>query len=146
MIAQYSLDSGSRCDCGHRIHADKEGDSYLLEHHVAALFGIYLVWVPEQATVIAQHVGIGRGTDLVLYIWILISFFSLVVVYLKMNNQFEAITSLARELALTRAEHQYPSDEKIAPNGDKGSPKKKESPRTDIKCVVCKTTGVSFLI
>jgi hypothetical protein len=47
---------------------------------------------------------------------------------LKMNNQFEAITSLARELALTRAEHQYPSDEKIGLSGRKDSSKKRKPP------------------
>lgn len=131
MIAQFSLTAGLAAIAAIAFMQMKKATLICTSILVAALFGIYLVWVPEQATVIAQHVGIGRGTDLVLYIWILISFFSLVVVYLKMNNQFEAITSLARELALTRAENQYPSDAKIAPNEDKGSPKKKKTvPRT----------------
>jgi hypothetical protein len=128
MIAQYSLTVGLAAIAALAFMQIKKATLICTSILVAALFGIYLVWVPEQATIIAQHVGIGRGTDLVLYIWILISFFSLVVVYLKMNNQFEAITSLARELALTRAEHQYPSDEKIGLSGRKDSSKKRKPP------------------
>jgi small membrane protein len=125
MIAQYSLTAGLAAIAAIAFMQIKKAILICSSIMIAALFGIYLVWVPEQATVIAQHVGIGRGTDLVLYIWILISFFSLVVVYLKMNNQFEAITSLARALALIRAEHQHPSDEKSGPTVRKTSPKKK---------------------
>lgn len=127
MIAQYSLTVGLAAIAAIAFMQIKKAAFICTSILIAAAFGIYLVWVPDQATAIAQHVGIGRGTDLVLYIWILISFFSLVIVYLKMHNQFEAITSLARALALTRAEHQYPSDEKIAPTVRKASPKKKKT-------------------
>ena len=34
----------------------------------AALFGGYLVWIPQHATLIAHLTGVGRGTDLVLYV------------------------------------------------------------------------------
>ena len=145
MIAQYSLTAGLAVIAVIAFMQIKKAILICSSIMIAAVFGIYLVWVPEQATVIAQHVGIGRGTDLVLYIWILISFFSLVVVYLKMNNQFEAITSLARELALTRAEQQYPPDEKIAPNWVRLL-QKKGTPSLEPKmcCSNLKTTGVSF--
>lgn len=75
MIAQYSLTAGLAVIAVIAFMQIKKAIIICSSIMIAAVFGIYLVWVPEQATVIAQHVGIGRGTDLVLYIWILISFF-----------------------------------------------------------------------
>lgn len=65
-----------------------------------ALFGIYLVWMPEEATYIAKFVGVGRGADLIMYIWILISFSVLLLLYLSTRNQLQLITALARNIAL----------------------------------------------
>jgi hypothetical protein len=67
----------------------------------AALFGIYLVWMPDQATLIAHLIGVGRGTDLVLYVWVMISSAVLLILYLKSRAQFEVITALARAIALS---------------------------------------------
>lgn len=36
----------------------------------AALAGLYFVWVQEHATALAALVGIGRGSDLIVYIWV----------------------------------------------------------------------------
>jgi hypothetical protein len=36
----------------------------------AALAGLYFVWVPGHATALATFVGIGRGTDLIVYTWV----------------------------------------------------------------------------
>ena len=38
-----------------------------------ALAGLYFVWVPAHATALAAFAGIGRGVDLILYIWVVIS-------------------------------------------------------------------------
>jgi hypothetical protein len=65
-----------------------------------ALFGIYLVWMPEEATHIARFVGVGRGADLIMYVWILISFSVWLLIYLSMREQLQLITSLARNIAL----------------------------------------------
>jgi hypothetical protein len=69
----------------------------------AALFGGYLVWIPQHATLIAHLIGVGRGTDLVLYVWVLISFAILFVLYLNTREQFQIITVLARTVALAEA-------------------------------------------
>jgi hypothetical protein len=69
----------------------------------AALFGGYLVWTPEDATAIAHLIGIGRGTDLILYVWVLISLTILLVLYLKTREHFQIITVLARTMALAEA-------------------------------------------
>lgn len=64
---------------------------------VIALGGEYLVLLPEHAIAIANFFGIGRGADLISYLWMLLS---LVVV---LNLHLRLRTSDARLVALTRA-------------------------------------------
>jgi hypothetical protein len=70
---------------------------------VAALTGLYFVWMPEHATWLAALVGIGRGVDLILYVWVVISLIVLLNLHLKLRQQTEVITVLARELAIANA-------------------------------------------
>ncbi len=56
---------------------------------LAAVGGLYFVWVPSHATHLAEFVGIGRGVDL--------------IIYLKLRAHMELITVLARELAIANA-------------------------------------------
>jgi small membrane protein len=69
----------------------------------AALFGAYIVWLPDHATYLANLVGIGRGADLVLYVWVLISCAILLLLYLNLRAQLQLITALARKMALADA-------------------------------------------
>jgi hypothetical protein len=64
---------------------------------------LYFVWIPSHATVLAELVGIGRGVDLILYLWVVISLIVLLNLHLKLRAQMETITVLARELALANA-------------------------------------------
>jgi hypothetical protein len=70
---------------------------------LAALTGLYFVWVPAHATSLAALVGIGRGVDLILYVWVVISLIVLLNLHLKLRQQTEVITVLARELAIANA-------------------------------------------
>ena len=70
----------------------------------AALSGAYLVWMPDHATYVANLFGIGRGADLVFYIWVLISSAVLLLLYLNSREQLQLITALARKIALDHAE------------------------------------------
>jgi hypothetical protein len=70
---------------------------------LAALTGLYFVWIPSHATWLAEHVGIGRGVDLILYLWVVISLIVLLNLHLKLRVQNEMITVLARELAIANA-------------------------------------------
>ena len=63
--------------------------------------GVYFVWVPEQTTVIANAVGVGRGADLLLYCWIIISLVLSLSLNLKIRRQLEMITELTRFVALS---------------------------------------------
>jgi small membrane protein len=63
--------------------------------------GLYFVWMPEHSTQLAELVGIGRGVDLILYIWVCLSLIVVLNLHLKLRTQMELITVLARKIALT---------------------------------------------
>jgi hypothetical protein len=65
--------------------------------------GLYFVWMPEHSTQLAELVGIGRGVDLILYIWVCLSLIVVLNLHLKLRTQMELITALARKIALTDA-------------------------------------------
>ena len=69
----------------------------------AALAGLYFVWVPSHTTRVAEFVGVGRGVDLILYVWVCISLIVLLNMHLKLRTQHELITQLARTIALAKA-------------------------------------------
>ena len=65
-----------------------------------SLAGLFFVWVPSESTRVAEFVGIGRGADLILYLWVCISLIVLLNLHLKLRTQQEMITRLARAIAL----------------------------------------------
>jgi len=69
----------------------------------AAFCGLYFVWVPHHASWLAALVGISRGVDLILYVWVLISLIMLLNLHLKLRAQLELITLLARKIAVSEA-------------------------------------------
>jgi hypothetical protein len=73
---------------------------------VAAVAGLYFTWVPEDATALARWGGVGRGVDLVLYIWVCITLIVLLNLHLKLRAQMELVTELARSIALSDARSQ----------------------------------------
>ena len=62
--------------------------------------GAYLVWVPDQATALAGWVGVGRGADLILYLWVVITLALIVFLYLKVLRLSRRLTLITRRLAL----------------------------------------------
>ena len=66
--------------------------------------GLYFVWMPEQTTRVAESLGVGRGADLVLYLWVVITLALIVFLYLKIVQLSRRLTELTRALALTRPE------------------------------------------
>jgi small membrane protein len=70
---------------------------------IVSLMGFYFVWLPSHATRVAEFVGIGRGADLVLYVWACISLIVLLNLHLKLRTQHELLTQLARSIALANA-------------------------------------------
>jgi hypothetical protein len=76
---------------------------------VVVMGGMFLVWNPADATLLAEMVGIGRGVDLILYTWVCISFLLLLNLHLKLRSQVELITALARAVALADVQSNKPS-------------------------------------
>ena len=68
-----------------------------------SVLGVYFVWLPDHATTIAQYLGVGRGADLVLYVWVVLSLAILLNLHLKLTAQLQLITALARHVALQEA-------------------------------------------
>ena len=68
------------------------------------MLGIIAVLFPETTVWVAHLVGVGRGTDLVLYVAVVAFSFVTVMLYQRMHSMETQITTLARELALARGE------------------------------------------
>jgi len=68
------------------------------------LLGIYAAWFPASTSRAASWVGIGRGVDLMLYVWIMASGLLILVLHLKLVAQQRQLTELARFVAISRAE------------------------------------------
>lgn len=77
---------------------------------VAAYAGLYFVWLPAHATRLAAFAGIGRGVDLIVYTWVVISFIIVLNLHLKLRAQMELITVLARRIAIMNATPVTPSE------------------------------------
>lgn len=84
-----------------------------------ALLGIYALWFPDSTSRAAAWVGIGRGVDLMLYVWILVSGLLILVLHLKLVTYDRRLTELVRVLAIQTATPPHPpSDE--ARDGEHG--------------------------
>jgi len=67
---------------------------------IVAIAGIYFVQVPESANQLAHFAGVGRGADLILYCWLVISLVVSINLQFKILKLQGALTDLAREIAL----------------------------------------------
>ena len=64
-----------------------------------------IVWIPNATNVIAQFLGIGRGADLVFYFSILILFFLIFRIYIKIERLERDITKFVRKDSLIRTQN-----------------------------------------
>jgi hypothetical protein len=62
--------------------------------------GAFFVWVPEAANEVAEYFGVGRGADLILYSWVVITLALIVFLYLRVARLSRKLTLLARSMAL----------------------------------------------
>lgn len=72
---------------------------------VTCVAGLCFVWFPEFATYIANQVGVGRGADLIFYIFIILSLFVMFSLYIRLDKINDALTVLVRNEALVRPFH-----------------------------------------
>lgn len=66
-------------------------------------FGIYFVLFPKVTTTISNELGVGRGTDLLLYVIIIGVLFTLIAFYIQLRKLKAQITILIREKAINEA-------------------------------------------
>jgi len=59
---------------------------------------------PDDVTRVAKFVGVGRGTDLLLYALIVAFVFSTLAMYMRLREDEQRVTQLARAVALRDAE------------------------------------------
>lgn len=62
--------------------------------------GIVAVLFPLAVTKVANAVGVGRGTDLVLYVSVMVFLFTSVSLYQRVSSLDQQVTELTRHLAL----------------------------------------------
>jgi len=67
-----------------------------------------LVLRPEATAVVAQILGIGRGTDLVLYVFVILAFLYGMFIYYRLCDVRKDITLIVRHIAI--AEHHIPAE------------------------------------
>lgn len=79
--------------------------SRLVSRLIAAtsIAGVAFVMFPEFTTELAHYLGIGRGADLIMYCWIMISLTVSVSLQFKILQLQEVATELARALAIHAA-------------------------------------------
>jgi len=61
---------------------------------------LIVFWLPQTTSYLAFFLGIGRGVDLAVYMAVLICFYLIFRLYLKVDRQQKEITKLVRHLAL----------------------------------------------
>ena len=66
--------------------------------------GVVFAVEPNWTTAIAHRLGISRGTDLLLYVLVLVVLYGFLVIYLKLRRVRRELTLLVRELAIRQAE------------------------------------------
>jgi hypothetical protein len=70
---------------------------------VLACGGLVLVIQPDLSTLVDNQLGIGRGTDLILYLFVVFSLFHFVNLASQLNKQERQITALVRRCAIADA-------------------------------------------
>ena len=61
--------------------------------------GLYFVWFPNDATAVAVHLGVGRGADLLMYCWVMVTMIVLLNLHLKLHAFQRILAKLARHVA-----------------------------------------------
>lgn len=87
------------------------------------VLGIVAVLWPMLTTKLANAVGVGRGTDLVLYVLVMVFIYSAVATSQRIHRLEHTVTTLVRELALREAAAPpHEDDRSSASDGDRSAP------------------------
>lgn len=64
------------------------------------LLALVVFWLPDTTSYLAAWLGIGRGADLVVYVSILIIFYLIFKIFVRLNKTDDEITRIVREDAI----------------------------------------------
>lgn len=67
------------------------------------LIAIFFVWMPNALTALANTLGVGRGADLLLYLFFVSVTFELLMIRIRERDRMDMITHMARAIALSNA-------------------------------------------
>ncbi len=71
---------------------------------------VFAVLFPDVTTTVANAVGVGRGTDLILYLLVVGSVFAVVMLATRLISIENTLTELVRQLAISNAERPEKTD------------------------------------
>lgn len=103
MIAKLFLSLGLLIFIGYVLSSNYITRRASLALSIVPLCGVGLVWSPDTANAIAASVGIGRGADLLLYCWVVVSLLITLVLHVRIRVLHREITELARAIGLQKA-------------------------------------------
>jgi len=75
------------------------------------LGGAVFILYPDWSTRLANHIGIGRGADLMLYIFVIFSLFHYVNIAARFKHLEHQMTAVVRSMAIAEAIRDTPSQE-----------------------------------
>jgi len=67
------------------------------------LVGVHFIWFPDNLTMVANWIGVGRGADLLLYIFLTFVMFEFLVIRIREKERLELFTQLVRRIAIDDA-------------------------------------------
>ena len=71
------------------------------------IFAIFAVLFPDNVTILANMVGVTRGTDLLLYVLFALFLVYILMQYLNSKDERDRLTRLARRVAIIEANDKY---------------------------------------
>lgn len=60
-------------------------------------------WIPQTASYFAFNLGIGRGVDLAVYSAVILGFYLIFKIFLRLDKQQSDITKIVRQMAIEKA-------------------------------------------
>ncbi|MBN1585410.1 DUF2304 domain-containing protein [Candidatus Uhrbacteria bacterium] len=76
------------------------------------VLGLALTLFPELASRVATAVGVGRGVDFIVYLAVLLAFYLIFRIFVRLERIEGNITSLVSQESIRRAESEYADSEK----------------------------------
>ncbi|MBY0506081.1 MAG: DUF2304 domain-containing protein [Bryobacteraceae bacterium] len=78
--------------------------SYRIALFTLMLLGVYFVALPDHTTAVAHFLGVGRGTDLLLYLSLVTGGYTILLLYRRTRQLERKLTEHIRAMAIERAE------------------------------------------